>query len=156
MAHQSVSASLFKMKLSLTKLEKYGFNQKILTEADFYEICEREQITVLELDVPASFYFSVLGKHFIVLRKRLRGLRRTFVMFHELAHYFLHGGKAAECAFFFGLLENKNEIEAEAMATVALIPKFALDSYDFLEDHPNRYARKLFENRQKLEFLYGI
>ncbi len=48
------------------------------------------------------------------------------------------------------------EFEADALATIALVPKLALDSYDFLEEHPNRYARQLFKNRQKLEFLYGV
>lgn len=144
------------MKFSLTKLEKYGFNKRALTETDFYAICETEGVTVFEMDVPASFYFSILGEHFIVIKKRLRGLRKVFVMFHELSHYFLHGGKVAEKAFFFGLLESKAEIEAEAMATVALVPRYMLNSYDFLEDHPNRYARQLFKNRQKLEFLYDV
>ena len=144
------------MKLSLEVLTKHGFNRRILTEKDFYEICESEKITVLEMDVFTSFYMSAAGRHFIVLKKRLKGLRKTFAMFHELAHHFLHGGRESPNAFYFGLIESKQEIEADAMATIALVPKFMLDSYDFLEEHPNRYARQLFKNRQKLEFLYGI
>jgi Zn-dependent peptidase ImmA (M78 family) len=99
---------------------------------------------------------SVNGKHFIVLKKKLKGLRKAFAMFHELAHHFLHGAKESANAFYFGMIESKQEIEADAMATIALVPKFMLNSYDFLEEHPNRFARQLFRNRQKLEFLYGI
>ena len=144
------------MNLSLHKLKKYGFNSRALTEKDFYQICERENITVLEEDVFTSFYMTVHGKHFIVLKKRLRGLKKLFVMFHEISHHFLHGGKDAANAFYFGLLQSKQEIEADAMATIALVPRYMLNSYEFLEDHPVKFARELFRNRQKLEFLYGI
>lgn len=137
-------------------MKKYGFNRRELTEKDFYEICEREGIIVLEMDVPTSFYFRAEGLSFIVIKKRQTGLRRLFSMFHELAHHFLHGGQTAESAFFFGLLETKAEIEADALATVALVPHSSLANFDFLENHPVRFAKQLFRNRQKLEFLYRI
>lgn len=144
------------MNFSLGKLSKYGFNRRVLTEQDFYDICQAEGIEVFEMDVPTSFYFSVNGKHFIVIKSKLKGLRKTFSMFHELAHHFLHGGKDAANAFFFGLLHSKNEIEADAVALIALLPKTALKDYQFLEDHPNRFAKKLYKDRQRLWFLYQI
>lgn len=144
------------MKLSLEKLLRYGFNKRFLTEKDFYAICEQENITVLEMEVSTSFYMCVSGESFIVIKKKLKGLRRVFSMFHELAHHFLHGANRATNAFYFGLLESKVEFEADALATIALVPKFALYSYDFLEDHPNKFAHKVFEDRKKLDFLYGV
>lgn len=99
---------------------------------------------------------SVGGKSFIVLSKKLKGLKKTFVMFHELAHYFLHGARDTASAFYFNLLDDKNEFEADALALVALIPVSSLNSFQFLEDHPNRYARKLYKDRQRLKFLYEI
>lgn len=144
------------MNLSLEKLTRFGFNRQMLTEADFYRICERENVTVLEMNVSVSFYMTVKGKAFIVLNARLRGLKRAFTMFHELAHHFLHGARHVESAFYFGLLDTKQEFEADALATVALLPLDALQTFDFLEEHPNRYARKLYRDRQKLNFLYGV
>lgn len=144
------------MNLSLTKFNKYGFNEKPQTEADFYRICEIEKIIILEKDVTTSFYMNVSGKSFIVLKKRLKGLRRLFAMFHELAHHFLHGSRHAASAFYFGLLESKAEFEADALATIALVPRPMLRTFDFLDEHPNRYAKKLFRDRQKLYFLYGV
>lgn len=144
------------MKLSLEKLAAYGFNEKFLTEADLLVICERENVTVLTLDVPTSFYLALENGFFIVLKKSLKGLQREFALAHELAHHLLHGGNNADRAFFYGLLESKNEIEADALATIALVPKHALESFGFLEEHPNHFARRLFKNRQKLNFLYGV
>lgn len=144
------------MHYSLEKLKRFGFNEKFLTDKDFYDICEQENITVLEMDVTNSFYMSVKRKSFIILKKKLKGLQKSFAMFHELSHHFLHGTNEGTSAFYFGLLNTKDEFEADALATIALVPRFALSSYDFLEEHPNRYARQLFRNRQKLEFLYGV
>lgn len=146
------------MNLSLEKLKKYGFNEKALTEEDFYRICEAERITVLEMDVSKTFYMTVLKKKFIVVRKKAKGIRRTFEMFHELAHHFVHGdrdGSAAK-AFFFGLLENKNEREADALAIIALLPLRSMGDFKFLDEHPNRFAKRLWRERQRIYFLYGI
>ncbi|MCD9188293.1 MAG: ImmA/IrrE family metallo-endopeptidase [Pyrinomonadaceae bacterium] len=138
------------------KLKDYGFNERAMSEADFYTICESENIKVIETDAPTSFYFSVEGNHFIIIKKSLKGLRKTFSMFHELAHYFLHGGDHLSRAYFYGMLKSKNEFEADALAVIALLPRKSLKSFDFLEEHPNRFARKLYQDRQKLEFLYGV
>ncbi|MET0752587.1 MAG: ImmA/IrrE family metallo-endopeptidase, partial [Pyrinomonadaceae bacterium] len=100
------------------------------------------------MDVSTSFYMSVLGEPTIVLNKRLKGLKRIFAMFHELSHHFLHGGKDAANAFYFGLVESKAEVEADALALIALIPLLSLGSFDFLDEHPNRYAKKLWRERQ--------
>lgn len=144
------------MNLSLEKLKPFGFNERELTETDFFEICERERIEVLELDIDNSFIMSAKGKSVIVISRKLKGLKRRFAMFHELAHYFLHGGRSLESAFFLGLLDTKNETEADAVATIAIVPRRSLECFSFLENHNNRYARKLFDDRQKIEFLYDV
>lgn len=145
------------MKFSLDKLTRYGFNSRALTEQDFYAICEAENIEVMEMYVSASFYMKVLGESIIVINKRLKGLKRLFAMYHELSHHFLHGGRDAETqALFFGLNESRNEVEADAMALIALIPLKALSNFDFLDENPTRYAKKLFKERQRLWFLYGV
>lgn len=140
-------------------IEKYahlGVNREFLTESDFLHICESEGIEIIETAGRFSWYMTVENQPFIVLPRRLRGLRRLFAAFHELAHHFRHYGHAPNQVFFHGLTSDKEEFEADGFATVCLVPKAALESYDFLEDHPNRFARQLFKNRQKLEFLYGV
>lgn len=144
------------MNLALEKLKKYGFNERFLTESDLLDICEQENITVLSCDVPTSFYLDVEGEYFIVLQKTLKGLPRDFALAHEISHHLLHCGATTDRAFFLNLLDSKNEVEADALATIALCPRRALYSFDFLEEHPNAFARRVFKNRQKLDFLYGV
>lgn len=142
----------------LANLKIDGFNVRQLNESDAEIICEKENITLLELDVPASFYFYCYQKHFIIIKKGLLGLKKTFTIFHELGHFYCHAGSPASSrAFFYGLIKSKNEFEADAFATIAICPRTALDNYDFLESHPrSRFARNLFKERQRLEFLYQV
>lgn len=144
------------MNLILQAIEHYGFNARRLTETDFFAICETERIAVLEREVPAAFTMSLLGTRTIVLRRRAKGLHRTFEMFHELAHALAHGGKSATNAFFFGLNESRAETEADAVATIALIPFADLAGYQFLDENPTRFGRQLWRDRQRIAFLYGL
>lgn len=144
------------MKLSLKKLSTYGFNQRPLSEADFYRICEEEYIEIIERFQSNTFYMVIEGKPFIVIGTRKRGLKRLYAMFHELAHHFLHAGRLLNEAFFYGQIENKQEFEADAFATIALIPYYKIGDFDFLEEHPNKFARRIFNDRKKIEFLFGI
>lgn len=143
--------------LSLNGFILDGLNERRLTERDLEMICERDRVTIVPQDVTTSFYMSVLDRHFIVIPKRLRGLKREFVIWHEISHHLLHGGRdAGTQAFWFGLLETRNEAEANAFATIALCPRPALDSYDWLEENPGRYAKHIWNERQRLLFLYGV
>ncbi|HRH44693.1 MAG TPA: ImmA/IrrE family metallo-endopeptidase [Pyrinomonadaceae bacterium] len=144
------------MNISLKKLIKYEFNRRSLTEQDFYHICEQEGITIIERYQSNCFYFTVEGVPFITIGTRKRGLKRLFAMFHELSHYFLHSGKDPQEVFFFGLTETKQEMEADVFATIALIPFNKIDDYDFLDEHPNKFARRVFNDRKKIEFLYKV
>lgn len=140
-------------------IEKYaylGVNVRFLTEACFLAICEAEGIEIIETSGKFSWYMTVDNQPFIVLPRRKRGLKRLFAAFHELAHHFRHYGHAPNQVFFHGLVNDKEEIEADAFATVCLCPKFALKTYEFLEEHPNKFAARIYRNRQKLDFLYGV
>lgn len=140
----------------LTKIQKNlpDFNTRSLTEDDFYTVCESENITVIEHDKPFSWWMTVEGKPFIVLNKRLRGLKRLYVMWHELGHHFLHFGSEANQVYFSELIKSKTELEADALAIIAICPKQI--GNDFLEENPTKFARKLLKEREKLLFLYGI
>ena len=99
-----------------------------------------------------SFYFSAFGESCITLPKRLSGLQLIFAMYHELGHHF-HAGDDPRVAWH-GMIHDRDEIEADAVAAVALIPISRIGQIDFLDG--SRFARKLYEDRMKLYFLYGV
>lgn len=141
------------MKLLIQGLERHGIGSRAQSEADFHRICEREGITLIYSSEKFSFYFSLLGRHFIVLPKRKHGLRLLFTMFHELGHYFAHVGEGPSAAFE-GLTHSKDEIEADAIALVALMPIADLQTNAFFDN--SRYGTHLYNERIRLFFIYGI
>lgn len=133
-----------------------GFNAKPLGEEQFYLICEREGITVFERKVPTSFYMRCDGEDIIVLKESERGLRRLFSAYHELGHYFLHGGEADALALFRGLRTSKAEVEADAFAAIALCPRLCLHNFAWLDEHGDDFAPRIWLMRNMIYERYGI
>lgn len=114
------------------KISKLGidWNRRPLTEDDFHRICKKLKITVDEYPLTTNgFYYSVMGGHYIVVDSRLTGFRKLQVMFHELAHFLLHAPDRGVTANFHGIgKKTRKEIEADAFALCALIPRRWLES----------------------------
>jgi Zn-dependent peptidase ImmA (M78 family) len=120
------------MRFSLDKFAKLkiGWNERPLTEADFYSLCRRYKITIEELPLRVGgFYYCMMGRHFIAIDSKLPDRKRLFVMFHELAHYLMHAPNHNETASYHGVgRPNRKEREADMFALVALIPKHLLET----------------------------
>lgn len=141
------------MNLILEKAALYGFNSRALTERDFYSICERERIGVEWVNEEVSWYMTLNYRPYIVLPKCIYGLPLLFKQFHELGHHIAHHGLEPDVAFFHGDEDTKAELEADALALIALIPLKDLRS-PRLDD--SRYARQIVNERRRLYFLYGV
>lgn len=140
------------MKLLFSRLTRAGFNRRRLTETDFYQICEAEGIEVIWSDRKYSFFLSILGERCIVLPKRLKGVKMLFSAFHELGHALAHVGQEPS-VLWLGMPHSKDEVEADAVALIALMP-IESDWMEILDG--TRYARRLYDDRCRLHFLYGI
>ena len=141
------------MKNLLKNLEPHGIGIRPLTEEDFWSICEKENIEVIWSPEKFSFYFSVLGRKFITLPKRKRGLRLLYAMFHELGHALASPGLEVDAAFL-SAAHTKDEAEADAIALVAMIPKHKIKEMAFLDN--SRFGGKLWNERLRLWFIYDI
>jgi hypothetical protein len=146
------------MFLSLATLAKYDFNKRRLTETDFYAICEQRSISVLELDVLTSFYIyhPKLDRKTIVLDCKLRGVAREFAMFHELSHALLSSRLNDPQALFMGMCDTKEEYEADAFASIALIPRARLLDTSFVDDCCCGTADEIYEKRLHIYETYGV
>lgn len=143
------------MNLLLEKFYYLGLNSRQFTEEDFFSLCEREDIRVIETSEPFSFWMNLDGESVIVLNKRLRGYKLLFTMMHELAHHFLHYGDSPNSVAAFGACNSRQEIEADAFATLAIYPLDALLSGELLDaEIGDRYLRKIRRERERLHFLY--
>lgn len=149
------------MRFFLTKISalKCGWNERSLSEEDFYRLCRRHRVTVQEMPLRVSgFYYCMLGRHFIAINSRLRGHAKLFVMFHEFAHFLMHAPDTGTTANFLGVgKKTRKEKEADLFALCAIIPKtrLALDLIEELIDEEG-FTRELIYERIKLFHESGI
>lgn len=100
--------------------------------------------------------YAVVGKRkFIFLDSKMDGTKRLHVMFHELAHHYLH---APSVAFFHATqIYSKDDKEADAMAAIALIPLNDLLQRNLFEEYPDdKFLKKLLRQRWDIYRTYGL
>ncbi len=131
---------------------KCQWNERPLSEEDFFRLCRRHKVTVQEMPLRVSgFYYCMLGRHYIAINSRLRHPRKLFVMFHEFAHYLFHAPDSGATANFHGVgKKTRKEFEADAFAACALIPRPMAESrsaQDLIEVEglPEDLVRERFE-----------
>ena len=104
---------------------RIGWNERPLTEADFYLLCKRFKIDVTEMPLTTGgFYYRVMGKDFIAVDSKLPAAKKLLVLFHELGHFLFHTPESGATANFHGVgRRSRQEREADLFALCALIPK---------------------------------
>ena len=109
---------------------RLGWHERPLTELDFYRICKRFRIGVTEMPlVTGGFNYRVMGRDFIAIDSRLSGSAKLLVLFHELNHFLLHTPQSGAIANFHRVgRRTRQEIEADAFALCAVIPRAVLET----------------------------
>lgn len=135
-----------------------GWNKRPLTEKDFFAICKKEGVEVIEEDSEDmrwhGIYTVVLGVPFIVIDARLKGLERLWAMFHELGHHLLH---SPDTCFFSESTQHKAQSEANAFAAIALIPEKVVRQMPLWELYElDEFAVKLFQIRLEVFEAYKM
>lgn len=107
-----------------------GWNERPLSEGDFYRVCKRLRVNVVEMPLRTNgFYYRVMGRDYIAIDSRLSGPQKLLVQFHELAHFLLHTPESGATANFHGIgRKTRQEREADIFAVCSLIPRSWLAS----------------------------
>jgi Zn-dependent peptidase ImmA (M78 family) len=125
------------MHLLTDKISKLqiGWNERPLTEADFYCLCKRFDVRVIEAPLHTrGFYFRLMGRDIIAVDCRLSGAARLVVLFHELGHFLFHIPESGPAANFHNVgRRTRQEIEADIFALCALIPKKLIETSSIAE-----------------------
>jgi len=120
------------MQFFLDKVSRLSidWNKRPLTEDNFYSLCNKHKITVVEMPLQTGgFYYCVKRKHYIAVNSSLKRRDRLLVMFHEFAHYLMHAPDTGVTANFHGVgRRTRKEVEADVFAICALIPKPLIES----------------------------
>jgi Zn-dependent peptidase ImmA (M78 family) len=125
------------MLLSIEKFTNLTrhWNSRALTEDDFFKLCKKHKVTVFEMPLQVGgFYYCVLGRPYIAIDSRLNRWKKLFVMFHEFGHFLMHAPDRGVTANFHGIgNRTRKELEADAFATCALLPRPLIESRSIQE-----------------------
>ena len=137
---------------------RIGWNKRPLGEEDFYRLCRRFKVTVVEMPLRTNgFYYCVRGRHFIAVDSKLSHIKMLFVMFHEFAHFLMHSPDTNTTASFHGLgQKTRKEREADAFALCALIPKSWIEDRDISELIDDGFSMELLRERALVYERQGL
>ncbi len=149
------------MRFFLDKISKLriGWNERPLTEADFYRLCKQFNVRVTETPLATGgFYYRLMGRDFIAIDSKLSGARKLAVLFHELAHFLFHVPESGPTANFYNVgRRTRKEIEADIFSLCALIPFRSLASRSLQElVEENGFPLEMAIERYEIFRRYGI
>jgi Zn-dependent peptidase ImmA (M78 family) len=137
---------------------RIGWNRRPLGEDDFYKLCQRYSITVVEMPLETNgFYYCVKKRHYIAIDSRLPRVQKLFVMFHEFAHFMMHSPDSNTTANFHGLgKRTRKEREADAFALCALIPRSWIETREPAELADEGFSIEILQQRIAVYRSSGI
>lgn len=137
---------------------KVGWNERPLGEEDFYRLCSRHRITIVEMPLETNgFYYCVKGRHYIAISASLQRFRKLLVMFHEFAHFLMHVPDSSTTASFHGVgRKTRKEREADAFALCAVIPKFLIETRNVEELIDDGVPEDMLRDRLTVYERWGI
>jgi Zn-dependent peptidase ImmA (M78 family) len=117
------------MSVILTSLIQKRFpewNQLVCDEETARRICRAERVRIREAKIRARGEYLIYKKSpFIVLKENLPREWRAWVIWHELAHHWLHYPGNYR---FHKDVVRKLDFEANFVAAISLIPTFLLEN----------------------------
>jgi Zn-dependent peptidase ImmA (M78 family) len=138
------------------RLVSLSWNNRVLTRDDFYDICEADNISVVDFSGcdAKGCYTLIDGRPFIFLNGQLHSAVRRIVGWHELGHHLLH---APGMSFYCSRSKKKAEYEAERFAACALLPLPLLSAHTLPElEEEYGYPRDFIRFRSQVFRDNGI
>jgi Zn-dependent peptidase ImmA (M78 family) len=119
------------MQLSLARIREVfpHFNERPITESDFWKAAKRERVIVRELPLVVDGYYQHKGgRHYILINDRLSGLKWLHTALHEFCHYLFDAPEHMDNevlfrrdAFSEGAVHARERF-ADAFALFAMLP----------------------------------
>ncbi len=115
--------------LSLARIKAVfpHFNERPITEDDFWRAAKREKIIVREIPLAVDGYYQPKrGRHYILINSELTGVKWLHTALHEFCHYLFDVPGVPENHVMYrrpcGDASDPREMFADAFALVGLLP----------------------------------
>jgi Zn-dependent peptidase ImmA (M78 family) len=136
------------------------FNERAVTEEDFWRAAKREKIIVRSMPLVVDGYYQRKnGRHFILINRNLTGVAWLFAALHEFCHYLFHepcGGDNYVLYRNGRPHQDSRERQADAFALIALIPATELKQARLAHAYPDEWAEKVLAEREKIYWSHRI
>lgn len=138
------------IEVIIKQLIPFGWNERQFSEIEFFDLAKVSGVCVWveKIGVPGR-YFYYRERPVIGIHSELEGYTKLWVQFHELAHHWKHvpTRKPTYCEFAY-TLENKEELEADAIALPMVIPLPWLKEPGLFDLWEQGYPASLLERRK--------
>lgn len=134
------------------------FNLRAITEEDFWKAAKKSRIVVRELPLLVDGYYQrKRGRHFILIDKKLTGLRWLHTALHEFCHFLFDEPVNDEALYRRGGEDaDRREKTADAFALIALLPFPDLVRIQKEDLSDNAWLANLVRDRIVVLTEYGI
>jgi Zn-dependent peptidase ImmA (M78 family) len=137
------------------------FNQKPLTETDFWRACRKEKILVRQIPLPVDGYYTrTKQRHYILINSRLTGFKWLHTALHEFSHYLFDvPGEMEANALFRGRKATRDDIRekfADAFALVCLMPMTDLVKISPADVNDDIWLANIVRDRIAVRTDFGI
>lgn len=140
---------------SLAKKKIQGWNEIALNYDDGERLCHELGVRLLHEEIQSRGEYTVYKKiPFIILRKNLKPKWKSWVIWHELSHHFLH---YPGTYLFTASSARKADFEANYVASIALLPTEIVQQFsatEIIEEYG--YPKELIKVRKLIYDNYLI
>lgn len=138
---------MFVQQISHTRID--GWNQRQLTEADAMAFCKAHSLYVVDDRRLAhgKLIQNFRSYNFLLINPELEGVMRTWVLWHEIAHFLLHEPPTTH---FSPSTKRKQEREANYIAAVAILPRPYIEGRSIVELEAAGYPIDLLKIRWRV------
>jgi hypothetical protein len=140
----------------LAYFAQFGWNLQALDLTSAMSGISRNNIILLNTKMKWHGLYTIIdGQATIVLNDELSGPYRTFVLFHEMVHAWLHSSDVSFCEPKRRV--SPKEIQAHVFAAVAMVPQCFLERFTASEmAQMFAYPPDLIQFRQQIEIQFGF
>lgn len=124
-------------------------NEQVITPERIFEVFESLKVECAEIPLSRNGYYAVSdGANYVFLKRAMTALLLHETLAHECVHLLVHYPAA--------FLLSKHELEAEAFALVAMIPRTDLPRLNRIKHQLDDESYELLKRRNKVSEIWKI
>lgn len=136
------------------------FNERAITEVEFWRAAKKEKVIVRSVPLMVDGYYQRYhGRHYILINEKLNGLTWLFTALHEFCHYLFHEPCDIDNYVLYrrgARVPDGRERQADAFAMIALFPINELKEVELACSFPDEWMISVINDRKQIFDQFGL